>query len=62
MHQRLLCLGSNNHKADFQGLLPSRFIVLLAATAGTQCQVLRYLALAVGGQQSYSEVMLSWFE
>lgn len=59
---RASCLGCNNLKADFQGLLASRFIVLLAATPGTQCQVLRYLGLGFSGQQSDFEIMISWFE
>lgn len=63
LHWRILwCLGCNRLKAEFQGLLFSSFIVLLATMPGTQCQVLGYLALAFGGQQSHSEIIFSWFE
>lgn len=63
LHWRILwCLGCIRLKAEFQGLLFSSFIILLAAMPDTQCQVLGYLALAFGGQQSHSEIIFSWFE
>lgn len=47
LHWRILwCLGCIRLKAEFQGLLFSSFIILLAAMPDTQCQVLGYLALA----------------
>ena len=63
LHGRVLwCLGFESLEAEFQSLLISRFIVLLAATPGTQCQVLMYLALTFSGQQSHSKIIISWFE